>query len=202
VRRAAAVLLLAPLARGDASLPGRGASPSLGIYFALVPPTGEEARLLVTGDGRRLAPGERLQVLDMLGRAGVAEVTADPVPPCSSAFCPAVQMWARWSLLPRRAPLANLYLVGPIDRPLPRARLLVPAPPDPGGLYAPPFDPEGSATIVAIDLDGDGRSDLESRVRRCSETPRPPGTCTESRRRAGESWQMINRKRHDYDGLP
>jgi hypothetical protein len=190
--------LLAPEVRGDATLPARGARPETGIYWAL-PPANGETRLLVMGEGRAIARGERLQVLDRRGPMGVVEATADPAPACISPYCPASQAWARWVGPPRRPTETFLFLVGPIDRPLGRARLLAPPAPD-GQIHAVALDPDGSATVIAIDLDGDGRADLETRARSCPDDPFGMATCYEDRRRTGERWQVIARRR--FDRLP
>lgn len=77
-----------------------------------------------------------------------------------------------------------VYVIGPIERPLRSARILSQAP--------PMRSLDSWRTIVAIDLDGDGTSDLEQRIRDTAADRTGGGEpWYEDRVRHGARWQVV-----------
>jgi len=126
---------------------------------------------VVTEPAEDLVVGSRWQVVDATGSLGLARVVGrDRTGFCDDAACAFYEL----ELTSPRPPGRHLIGLGPLTRPLPRARLLEP-----------------SQALVEVDLDGDGDADL-------SLTATAAGSdedCFELRQRgAGSAWRTVYRR--------
>jgi hypothetical protein len=129
----------------------------------------------IDGDGHSLRDGDRFVVFGSTGYAGVVVASPEPGWSCRDA-CPEFLRAATW--IDGQPSGGRAVAVGPTDATFRAGRVQFTGSPDP--------DTAGSEwqTSVSVDLDGDGRSDVEERMRHCG--------CwhvvQESRVRSGEQW--------------
>jgi hypothetical protein len=181
----AAVLLLAPVAAADSSVPQPG--PSFGsvrqvFYVSSINGAGPEVPVTLESYGQVWPVKEgRYLAIDKKGVVGVLRASGKPAPGRCYDDCPKVRADARWVAAPKRAAGDWFVAVGPLDdgKDWPRARVLASGNQEPKG--------DAWATGLAIDLDGDGKVDLDTRWRYA-----PPGrsTRTQVRVRTARDWEV------------
>jgi hypothetical protein len=137
------------------------------------------------------APGPRVGslygVVDDEGWVGLVKVTADPGADYDDG--PEAHRVARYVTTTARSARQIAYAFGPIDGPFPNAKLITPS------HISRDHSREQPEVDLAIDLDGDGKQDLEQRLR-CVKMA--GSGCAESCRavfvRGGDTWRLASER--------
>lgn len=159
-----------------------------GSSASMMPPT-VASRLIISGSGPRPKRGQLYQVVDERGMKGLLRATGESINTSCFDDCPAWWEGAHWQTSPRR-PVAGSYAltIGPLDHPLPRARLV--SIERHTSVARHPNGTPNYGVAYFVDLDGDGTADLRARDYLCGYEHQ----ASETALREGGTWRVTERQ--------
>jgi hypothetical protein len=166
----------------------------LRIKGQLVTSPGRKTQVL-SGFGERPGVGDHYVIFGPAGYGGSVRVTDREVgdEKCMWDACPGYRIIADWTHGPtgpswptEQPAVAPVIAVGPVAGPMPHATLPTNDLMDPAPVAK---HPKGWLTELEMDLDGDGRVDVQRRSRRCG----CYHLAFETRRRDGDAWTVTER---------
>lgn len=131
---------------------------------------------VISGDGPRPRAGQLFIQVDDRGVVGVLRATAERIDFRCYDSCPDWWHGAAWEQVPKRSARSDSIILGPVDRPYPKARVLERRSVPPG-------------FYVLVDLDGDAAPDFRWSTYYCGCEHYAVETMT----RAGNDWQVTER---------